>query len=327
MIFSRPKELPLPFKADLELIDGGNGEFLLANSFGKLLIFNSSLEVLHELNLARRFLSLDFSSAYKIIAFANEHAFYIYDLSGEVIFHMQADYEKLKIVGDKLWAIKKQSPQKKQLEIYQMGSWDLLAKTEFADPFGESQISCAQLAAEHADALLMQFSEGTDNRRLISWELIGKKIRAKHTSLGLHFPESYSPSRKKYLYTDTHHLYVHHSDSHHRIYAYEIPAELGVVLNPFFLSENRILLPTEDGRFPIFDLFSKKLIDSLYIKIPQSDGLENFVSSFPAMISRVENWVFMVYQANQGSKKQACFLYAFDLNEYELEGKQLKLFG
>ena len=209
MIFSRPKELPLPFKPDLELIDGGNGEFLLANSFGKLLIFNSNLEVLHEINLARRFLSLDFSSAYKIIASANEHAFYIYDLSGEVIFHMQADYEKLKIVGDKLWAIKKQSPQKKQLEIYKMGSWDLLAKTEFADPFGESQISFAQLADKHTDVLLMQFSEGTDNRRLISWELIGKKIRARHTAIDLHFPESYSPSRKKYLHTNTDHLYVH----------------------------------------------------------------------------------------------------------------------
>ncbi|MEM8889334.1 MAG: hypothetical protein AAGD28_15255, partial [Bacteroidota bacterium] len=104
-------------------------------------------------------------------------------------------------------------------------------------------------------------------------------------------------------------------------------AELGPELNPFFLSENRILLPTEDGRFPIFDLFSKKLIDSLHIKIPQSDGLENFVSSFPTMISRVDNWVFVLCQANQGSKKQACFLYAFDLHDYEIEGKQLKLFG
>ena len=118
MLFSQAKELSLPFKPDMEVMDGGKAEFLLANSFGKLLLFNSDLEVLNELNLAQRLLSIDFSSTYKIIATANEHALYVYDLSGEIIFHVQADYQALKIFGDKLWAVKKLGPQKKQLEIY-----------------------------------------------------------------------------------------------------------------------------------------------------------------------------------------------------------------
>lgn len=308
----------------MEVMDGGKAEFLLANSFGKLLLFNSELEVLNELNLAQRILSIDFSSTYKIIATANEHALYIYDLSGEVIFHIMADYQEIKIFGDKLWAVKKLGAQKKQLEIYQIGSWDLLAKTEFADPFGESRISFASLATEPTDALLMQFWEGTDNHRLISWELIGKKIRARHPSHELYFPEAYSPSRKKFLSTKDQFLNIYHADSHQRIYEYEIPTELGHLLNPFFLSENRILLPTEDGRFYIFDLFSKKLIDRLQIKIPQSEGLENFTSSYVSMISRIEHYVFTVYPAG---KSKACMLYAFDLREHEIEGKQLRLFA
>lgn len=309
----------------MEVMDGGKAEFLLANSFGKLLLFNSELEVVNELNLAQRILSIDFSSAYKIIATANEHALYIFDLSGEIIFSLQADYQELKILRDKLWIVKKLGPQKKQLEIYQIGSWDLLAKTEYADPFGESDISFAPLATEARDILLMQFSEGTDNRRLISWELIGKKIRARHSSHDLHFPEAYSPSRKKYLSTEGQFLSIYHSDSHQRIYEYEIPSELGHLLHPFFLSENRILLPSEKGRFYIFDLFSKKLIDRLQIKIPQSEGLENLMASYPARISRIEHYVFTVYPVAQGGK--TCMLYAFDLRNYEIEGKQLRLFA
>lgn len=326
MIFSQAKEIPLPFNPDLGIIQGGKAEFLLANSFGKLLLLNAELEVLNEINLAKRLLAIDYSSRYKIIGTANENALNIHDPSGEILHILLGDYQQLKISGDKIWAIKKQSPHKKVLEIYSIGSWNQLAKLEFADPFGASQISFGQLALENRDALLMEFSEGTDNRRIIVWELIGKKIRARHSELDIHFPESYSPSAKKYLQSDIHHLAVYHSDSHQRIYSYEIPADLGSVIRPFFLSENRILLPTEEGQFYIFDLFSKKIIDSLRLKIPQSDGLENLGSSVPNMICRIDKWVFALYQISRGSKKNICFLYAFDLDEYEIEGKQLKLF-
>ncbi|MEM6806883.1 MAG: hypothetical protein AAF696_36115 [Bacteroidota bacterium] len=324
MLLSLEKDIKLPFAPDLGISHSGDS-FFCASSFGKILILDSHLEILNELNLHRRLRSLDFSSNYKAIISTDLDSLNIYDLRGELLHRIPGAFEQARIYQHHLWTLKKHSPGRKTLEVFRMGNWESLDKVEFDDPFENSRLKISQLDSWNKDAIFLELKKGLDKPKLLIWEISGKKLRRKHQLADMNFPEALNPSGNRYLYREIDHLSVYNSLSHQKVYGFNYPLEVGRVFHAVFLSENRIMLQTERGAY-VFDLFSKKIIDELKIKLPQTQGMGKLFSSFSKAVTRLNQWLFIEPEESQIKKTLTYSLFAIDLAKHEIEGRQLNLF-